>query len=194
MPDLRLPAAKAQEVGLLPDLPVIRNDMMSAVVNLYGELIECNPRMPTETAWPNWPSCPLSVLNEAQRAFCGVYLIRDYVPPWEWLSLLLDKRSDLPLIVWAGRVAEIGKTGEYIEHLIRMNGGDPDALAAACASNPDTAHSSVTWKSRRLGRDAVRSASISWWMSDGPGYADFSERVFNFVLRRLSEFIAIEAR
>lgn len=34
MPDLRLPLAKARDTGLLPDLPVIRDDMVSAALEL----------------------------------------------------------------------------------------------------------------------------------------------------------------
>src|SRR5947209_5276907 len=128
MPDLRLPLANARARGLVPDLGPIRTDMMAAVQNLYGELFESNPKMPFDR---QWPACPASDLNEAQRALYGIWLIDDLVPAWEWLSLLLDKPDDLPLIVWAGRVAKIGKTGEYIEHLIRISGGDPDVLAAA---------------------------------------------------------------
>jgi hypothetical protein len=138
MPDLRLPLAKARDAGLLPDLPVIREDMMSAVLNLYGELIGFNPRMPVNGAdsWPICPACPASHLTEAQRALYGVFLIDEFVPRWEWLSYLLSKRPHLPLIVWAGRTANIGKTGEYIEQLVRMNGGDPDVLAAHNVERP----------------------------------------------------------
>jgi hypothetical protein len=197
MPDFRLPFAKARGAGLLPDLRAISNDMTSAVLNLYGELIGDNPRMPVDGTWPICPACPHSHLTEAQRALYGVYLIDEYVPPWEWLSYLLNKGSDLPLIVWAGRVANIGKTGEYIEQIVRMNGGDPDALAAAYAANPDTAHTLVTWKRRRIDRidfesDRIHSASILWWLSDGPGHADFNQRVFDFVLCRLPELIAFD--
>src|SRR5258708_3630746 len=134
MPDLRLPLAIARERGLIPDLRPIRADMMGAVENLYGELFADNPNMPFDG---QWPTCPDSHLNEAQRALYGVWWISDRVAPWEWLSLLLDDRPALPRIVWAGRTADIGKTGEYIERLIRMAGGDPDALAAAYAHNPD---------------------------------------------------------
>jgi hypothetical protein len=168
--------------------------MMAAAANLYEELIFLNPRIPTEAAFPNWPTCPLSELNEAQRAIYAFYEIVDSVPPFEWLSLLLDGRGNLPLIVWAGRFADIGKTGEYIEHLIRMSGGDPDALAAAFAASPDTAHASTRWKMCSLGRDPIRSASIDWWSSDGPGHADFNRRVFDFALRHLSDLIALDEK
>jgi hypothetical protein len=192
MPDRRLPLARAREAGLLPDLPAIRDDIMGAAAHLYEELIFLNPRLPTGDVFPNWPTCPLSELNEAQRAVHTCYEIVDSVPPFEWLSLLLDGRGNLPLIVWAGRFAGIGKTGEYIEHLIRMSGGDPDALATAFVASPDTAQASTQWKKRRLGRDPIRSASIAWWSSDGPGHADFNQRVFDFALRRLPDLIALD--
>jgi hypothetical protein len=197
MPDYRLPLARAREVGLLPDLPVIRKDMKSAVLNLYGEFIGDNPRMPVEGSWPTWPACPESELTEAQRALYGVFLIDEYVPPWEWLSGLLSRRSLLPLIVWAGRTANLGKTGTYIEQLIRIAGGDPDVLADLYAANPDVAPGLIAWKPHRIDRvsfeaDRIHSASIAWWISDGPGHADFNQRVFDFALSRLPELIAFD--
>src|SRR5207253_234063 len=132
------------------------------------------------------PTCPDSHLNEAQRALYGVWWISDRVAPWEWLSLLLDDRPALPRIVWAGRTADIGKTGEYIERLIRMVGGDPDALAAAYSHNPDMANSLVDWNDRKFNRlDPIRTESVDWWSSDGPGHADFNRRAFDFAHRRL---------
>lgn len=199
MPDYRLPLARARDVGLLPDLPAIRADINSAVLNLYGELIGDNPRMPVEGkgSWPIWPACPDSELTDAQRALYGVFLIDERVPPWEWLSGLLDRRSLLPLIVWAGRTASIGKTGEYIEQLIRISGGDPDVLAAIYAANPDAAPGLIAWRPHRIDRvsveaDRLHSASIDWWLSDGPGHADFNQRVFDFALGRLPELIAFD--
>jgi hypothetical protein len=195
MPDFRLPLARAREAGLLPDLPAVRNDMKSAALNLYGELIADNPRMPVDGTFPAWPACPDSDLTEAQRALYGVWLIADYVPPWEWLSLLLEKKFHLPLILWAGRTANIGKTGEYIEHLVRIAGGDPDVLAAIYEANPDAAPKLIAWQPHRidrLGPDPIRTASIDWWSSDGPGRADFNQRVFDFALRRLPELIAFD--
>lgn len=75
--------------------------MRSAVINLYGEFIADNPRMPVKgkNSWPTWPACPESELNGAQRALYGVFLIDEYVPRRDWLSHLLSKKSDLPLIV-----------------------------------------------------------------------------------------------
>ena len=171
---------------------------MSAALNLYGELIGFNPRMPVNGAdsWPIWPACPDSHLTEAQRALFGVFLIDEYVPRWEWLSHLLSKRPHLPLIVWAGRTVKIGKTGEFIEQLVRMSGGDPDVLAAGYAKNPDTADTLITWKSRRIDRidfesDHIQYESILWWLSDA-GHADFNQRVFDFALQRLPELIALD--
>jgi hypothetical protein len=197
MPDYRLPLARAREVGLLPDLPVIRQDMNSAVLNLYGEFIGDNPRMPVEGTFPHWPTCPESDLTEAQRALYGVRLIEDNVPPWEWLSGLLSRSSLLPLIVWAGRTANIGQTAEYIEQLIRIAGGDPDVLATIYAANPDAAPGLIAWRPHRIDRvsfeaDHIHTASIDWWLSDGPGHADFNQRVFDFALRRLPELIAFD--
>lgn len=197
MPDYRLPLARAREAGLLPDLPVIREDINSAVLNLYGEFIGDNPRMPVEGTFPAWPACPDSELTETQRALYGVFLIDDLVPPWEWLSGLLDKRSLLPLIVWAGRMANIGKTGAYIEQLIRISGGDPDVLVAVYAANPDAAPGLIAWRPHRIDRvsfeaDRIHAASIDWWLSDGPGHADFNRRVFDFALGRLPELIAFD--
>jgi len=197
MPDYRLPLARAREVGLLPDLPAIRNDMNSAVLNLYGELIGDNPRMPVDSTFPHWPACPDSALTEAQRALYGVWLIQEFVPPWEWLSGLLDRKSLLPLIVWAGRTANIGKTGAYIEQLIRIAGGDPDVLAAIYAANSDAAPGLIAWRPHRIDRvsfeaDKIHTASIDWWLSDGPGHADFNQRVFDFALNRLPELVAFD--
>jgi hypothetical protein len=199
MPDYRLPLARAREAGLLPDLPAIRKDVNSAALNLYGELIADNPRMPVDGkgSWPIWPACPASDLTEAQRALYGVYLIDEHVPPWEWLSHLLNKASQLPLIVWAGRIANIGKTGEYIEQLVRIAGGDPDVLATLYAANPDVAPGLIAWRPGRIDRvdfeaDQIHYASIRWWLSDGPGRADFNQRVFEFALRRLPELIAFD--
>ena len=195
MPDYRLPLARAREVGLLPDLPAVRQDINSAVLNLYGEFIGDNPRMPVDGTFPHWPTCPDSDLTEAQRALYGVWLIEDLVPPWEWLSDLLNRRGCLPLIVWAGRTANIGKTGEYIEHIIRISGGDPDVLAAIYEANPQAAPGLIAWRPHRidkLGADPIRTASIDWWSSDGPGHADFNQRVFDFALGRLPELIAFD--
>jgi|SRR5579859_1011446 len=197
MPDYRLPLARAREVGLLPDLPVIRQDINTAVLNLYGEFIGDNPRMPVDGTFPAWPACPASELTEAQRALYGVYLIDELVPSWEWLSGLLDRRYLLPLIVWAGRTANIGQTGSYIEQLIRISGGDPDVLAAIYAANPDAASGLIAWRPHRIDRvsfeaDKIHAASIGWWLSDGPGHADFNQRVFDFALNRLPELIAFD--
>ena len=197
MPDYRLPLTRAREVGLLPDLPAIRADINSAVLNLYGEFIGDNPQMPVEGSFPDWPACPDSALTEAQRALYGAFLIHDLVPPWEWLSGLLARRSLLPLIVWAGRTANIGKTGAHVEHLIRIAGGDPDVLATLYAANPDVAPGLIAWRPHRIDRvdfeaDRIHAASIDWWSSDGPGHADFNQRVFDFVLGRLPELIAFD--
>jgi hypothetical protein len=189
MADYRLPWAKAREARLIPDLAPIRADTGSAVLNLYDALFESNPRMPMRD---DQIACRYSELNEAQRALHGVYQIAALVPPWEWLSYLLDRRPLLPLIVWSGRFVGIGKTGEYIEHLIAMDGGDPEMLGRAFAENPDRAYKSATWSAPRfgIGQDEIRSASIEWWSSDGPGQMDFNERVLDFVLRRMSDLIA----
>ena len=188
--DLRLPLAIARERRLVPDLSPIRTDMMGAVENLYGEFFADNPRMPFDG---QYPTCPDSELNEAQRALLGVWWIGNRVAPWEWLSLLLDDRPALPRIIWAARTADIGRTGEYIEHLVRMVGGNPDSLAAAYAENSDVAGSLTEWGERKFDPlDPIRAQSVNWWSSDGPGRADFNKRAFDFALRRLPELIALD--
>jgi hypothetical protein len=80
---------------------------------------------------------------------------------WEWLSLLLDDNPLWPWIVWSGREVGIGKTGEYIEALIRLDGGEPDVLAAAYRASPST-NLPMKWKKPFWGLpwEDPRSASI----------------------------------
>lgn len=84
----------------------------------------------------------------------------------------------------------IGTTGNCIEHLIRMNGGDPDTLVAAYCNNQATTHFAVQYEQQRLGFDTIRSQCIDWWHSE-EGRTDFNRRVFEFALRRLPDLIAI---
>lgn len=91
----------------------------------------------------------------------------------------------------------IGETGDYIEQIIRIAGGDPDVLATLYAANPDVAPGLIAWNPGRIDRvdfeaDRLHAASIRWWLDDGPGYADFNQRVFDFALARLPELIAFD--
>jgi hypothetical protein len=190
MPDLRLPLAQARAHGLLPDLGPVRANIKDAAVWLQGELFESNPRI--ADTWRQH-----SAMNEAQRALDGVCYIDERVAAWEWLSLLLDEPQQLPWIVWAGREVDIGKTGMYIEQLIAMTGGNPDALVSDYLANPSP-RLPVAWhypfllriKNRYWDADVWRETR-SWWLSD-EGRADFNSRVFDFALRRLPELIALE--
>src|SRR5579864_7995132 len=182
MPDYRLPLADAQRLGLLPDLAPIRADMRKAVVNLYSELIADNPRMPFgEDA----PTCPDSELNETQRALFGVFQMIDATPPWD-MSLL-------PRMLWSARFVGIGKTKDYIEQGIQMSGNDPDALAAAYASDPDRPGPDRRQFKSRFWRDPYIYADHDWWTSiDHPDHLEFNQRVFEFALQRLPDLIALD--
>ena len=88
-------------------------------------------------------------------------------------------------------------TTELFEQLIRIAGGDPDVLATIYAANPDAAPGLIAWRPQRIDRvsfeaDHIHTASIDWWLSDGPGHADFNQRVFDFALNRLPELIAFD--
>jgi hypothetical protein len=197
MADLRLPLIQARERGLLPDLAPIREDIKDAALNILGEFFVDNPRLALPHTHGDF--------TEAQRALAAVCTIAEDVAPWEWLSLLLCDGASVPWILWAAREVGIGKTGEYIEHLVRIGGGDPDAMVAAYQAEP-SAHLPDAFK-RNLGEkprwirwlpgtdqlpwDKKRGESIDWWRSD-EGRADFNARVLDFALKRLPELIAID--
>jgi len=175
---------------LLPDLGPIREHIEHASLWLHGELLEDNPRL--ADADPLGPDHRHRAMTPAQRALAGVYFIHERVPAWEWLSLLLDDHWTLPWIVWSGRKVGIGKTGEYVEHLVRLNNGDPDVLVAAYRATPSAVlRDAWQWKPPWFGLpwDAMRGQACEWWRSD-EGRADFNARVFDFALRRLPELIA----
>ena len=182
MPDYRLSLVDARQRGLLPDLAPIRADMRNAVINLYGELFETNPRMPFAD---ELPACADSELNEAQRALFAVDRMIEITPPWEpW---------QLPRMIWAARLVGIGKPREDLEHSIRMSGNDPDFLAAEYARDPDWAGPDIRgWKSR-FWRDPYRLAPMHWWVSiDHPEHLEFNRCVVEFAIRRLPELIALD--
>lgn len=182
MPDYRLSLVDARQRGLLPDLAPIRADMRNAVINLYGELFESNPRMPFAD---ELPACADSELNEAQRALFALDRMIEVTPPWEpWM---------LPRMIWAARLAGIGKAREDLEHSIRMSGNDPDFLAAEYARDPDWAGPGPRgWKSR-FWRDPYRLAPMHWWGSiDHPEHLEFNRCVVEFAIRRLPELIALD--
>jgi hypothetical protein len=192
MADLRLPLAQARERGLLPDLAPICEQIKHAALELNGELIEDNPRLAVVD--PLGPDHRHREMTPAQRALAGVYFIHERVPPWEWLSLLLDDDWTLPWIIWSGREVGIGKTGDYIEHLVRIAGGDPETLVAAYRAAPSSVlRDACAWKRPWFGLpwDATRGQAYEWWRSD-EGRADFNARVFDFALRRLPELIALD--
>jgi len=193
MPDYRLPFSNAQQQGLIPDLAPIRADMPHAVVNLFGELFESNPRIPliddSDVTHPGGsnqrPAYPDSELNESQRALFGVNQMFDVTPPWQpWL---------LPRMIWSARLIGIGKPLEDIERSIRISGNDPDELAAAYAVDPDRRWPSYRkWRSR-FWRDPYCNAPMKWWMSaDHPESLEFNRRAFEFALRRLPQLIAFD--
>ena len=195
MADYRLPFSNAKQQGLIPDLAPIRVDMRNAVVNLFGELFESNPRMPLkddleikdrEFGANLRPVCLDSELNESQRALLGVHQMIDVTPPWP--------TTLLPRMIWAARVVGIGKAREDIERTIRKSGNDPDALAAAYAADPDRpGPDGRQWRSR-FWRDPYIFAPMEWWVSiDHPEHLEFNRCVFEFALRRLPELIVLEA-
>jgi hypothetical protein len=186
MSDFRLPFAQARSAGLLPDLAPIRAHIGAAAASLYGELFERNPRLMPED--PLWSQDRHSELTKAQRALAGVCLIDEYVAPWEWLSHLLDvNRPALPWMVWSAREVGLGRTGTYIEHLIRLSGGEPDDLVATYRAHPKP-RIIVTWERHPFEIDTMRAESITWWHSDA-GRLDFNNRVFEFALSRLTDLI-----
>jgi len=192
MVDLRLPLALARERGLLPDLGPIRAHIEHAALWLNGELLEDNPRLAAADSLG--PDHRHRAMTPAQRALAGVCFIHERVPQWEWLSLLLDDHWTLPWILWSGREVGIGKTGEYIEHLVRIANGDPDALVGAYRAAPSAVlHDAWQWKRPWWGLpwDGIRGEACEWWRSD-KGRADFNGHVFDFALRRLPELIALD--
>src|SRR5262249_49975987 len=97
-------------------------------------------------------------------------------------------------ILWSGREVGIGKTGDYVEHLVRIAGGDPEALVAAYRAGPSSViRDACVWTRPWFGMpwDQTRSDAYEWWRSD-EGRGDFNARVFDFALRRLPELIAVE--
>lgn len=189
MVDLRLPLAQARERGLWPDLVPIREYMKDAAVWLNGEFFEENPRFLTPHTHAD--------LAEAQRALAGVCRIDEFIPPWERLDLLLSRMSSMPWILWSGREVGIGKTGEFIEHLVRLADGDADAMVACYRARPSVSLPEAYQKKKSrwfpwtnyLPWDKLRGQSVDWWHSE-EGRADFNARVFEFALRRLPELIA----
>jgi hypothetical protein len=199
MVDLRLPLKNAHDRGLLPDLAPIREDMKDAALNLLGEFFVDNPRLSLPHTHADF--------TEAQRALAGVGKIVEDVAPWEWLSLLLYDGASLPWVLWASREVGIGKTGEYIEHLVRIGGGDPDGMVAGYRAEPSPHLPEafegnrkekprwVRWLpgGNRLPWDKQRGESIDWWRSE-EGRADFDARVFAFALKKLPELVALDEK